>query len=46
MKQRFLNFPDTVSMIFFEIQIFKYVLIKFLFCSDIVQVGRDIMLNK
>lgn len=50
MKQILLNFPGTVSMIFFEMQIFKYMLIRLLFCSDIVQVDlclpRDIILNK
>lgn len=46
MKQRFLDFPGTVSKIFFEMQIFKYVSIKFLFCSNIVHTGRDIRLNK
>lgn len=50
MKQILLNFPGTVSMIFFEMQIFKYMLIRLLFCSDIVQVDlylpRDLILNK
>lgn len=45
MKERFLNFPGTVTLIF-EMQILKYMLIKYLFCSDIVEVGRDVRLNK
>lgn len=45
MKYRFLNFPQTISVIF-EMQIFKYLLIRFIFCTDIGQVGKDIMLNK
>lgn len=46
MKQRYLNFSGAVTVIFFEKQIFKYMLIRFLFCSDIVQIGRDMRLNE